>query len=415
MSSLDRDFDALLNDPEIFQPCAQVTYVNSTRINSTTKFTILEKSDEDIPLICAAPPSQDAEWTLRLLLFPEVTPKGYPIPMSKFAWKAVNEHWGIGSALMYHYRRATGIAFARTVLHHDHTLQAIGLDFDTLGLTYLTITHDMANKDVRGLVFGLRADKLKDLKWRLESARDLGCHPLLAPLITTDMSVNDTRSAMITIAISLNKGIGPFTFKNVYGHRGYNEAPDLGALPFTLTELAIYANESGKRLKRLEAMLQFIDEQFASSTMNIDLNTHMKERMGHHITQVKEDARSIQPNIVEVQQNIQTGVQLVYALLAQKDNELNHRYGADMRVIAAVTLAFLPGTFMATLFSASFWDFNPNNARPRVSKWVWVYWITTFGLTAVVMILWRGHPTLATLRKRWQRRNHSEGVEKKEA
>lgn len=89
----------------------------------------------------------------------------------------------------------------------------------------------------------------------------------------------------------------------------------------------------------------------------------------------------------------------VYALLAQKDNELNHRYGADMRVIAIVTLIFLPGTFVATLFSTSFWDFSPANEGPMVSKWVWMYWVVTAILTISVIGIWMRWPMLAKFRK----------------
>ena len=68
-----------------------------------------------------------------------------------------------------------------------------------------------------------------------------------------------------------------------------------------------------------------------------------------------------------------------------------------MRVIAAVTLLFLPGTFVATLFSASFWDFSPGNQSSKVSSWVWLYWVVTGALAAAVLCVWRGIPRM----KQW--------------
>jgi Mg2+ and Co2+ transporter CorA len=62
---------------------------------------------------------------------------------------------------------------------------------------------------------------------------------------------------------------------------------------------------------------------------------------------------------------------------------------ADMQVIAAVTLGFLPGTFVATLFSASFWNFQPENKGSVVSKWVWLYWVVAAVLTLAVLVGWR--------------------------
>jgi hypothetical protein len=64
-------------------------------------------------------------------------------------------------------------------------------------------------------------------------------------------------------------------------------------------------------------------------------------------------------------------------------------YGADMQVIAAVTLAFLPGTFIATLFSTSFWNFQPGSHESVVSKWIWLYCVVTLAVTAAVMFAWR--------------------------
>jgi hypothetical protein len=100
----------------------------------------------------------------------------------------------------------------------------------------------------------------------------------------------------------------------------------------------------------------------------------------------------------------------VYSLIAQRGNEdglqiskfaayesrisnimgkESLKYGAAMRVIAAVTLGFLPGTFTATLFSASFWNFQPSNKGRVVSKWVWLYWVVTVVLTLAVLAAWR--------------------------
>jgi hypothetical protein len=60
-----------------------------------------------------------------------------------------------------------------------------------------------------------------------------------------------------------------------------------------------------------------------------------------------------------------------------------------MQVIAGVTLVFLPGTFVATLFSASFWDFQPGNTGRIVSGWVWLYFVTTILLTSIVLFGWQ--------------------------
>ncbi|KAI1129948.1 hypothetical protein F5Y10DRAFT_237209 [Nemania abortiva] len=117
-------------------------------------------------------------------------------------------------------------------------------------------------------------------------------------------------------------------------------------------------------------------------------------------------------------------VQMVYSLTAQRDSDQSHKlallsqeqnninveisrfaayesrlsnrmaeeslkYGVDMQVIAAVTLTFLPGTFIATLFSSSFWDFHPEPTGQVVSKWIWLYFVLTIALTLAVLAGWR--------------------------
>jgi cytochrome b561 len=68
-----------------------------------------------------------------------------------------------------------------------------------------------------------------------------------------------------------------------------------------------------------------------------------------------------------------------------------------MRLITAITLIFLPGTFVATFFSTTFWDFSPDNRGPKVTYWVYLYFVVTIGLTLLVLVVWRKFSRL----KRW--------------
>ncbi|PVF94355.1 hypothetical protein CPB86DRAFT_713399 [Serendipita vermifera] len=107
---------------------------------------------------------------------------------------------------------------------------------------------------------------------------------------------------------------------------------------------------------------------------------------------------------------LSTELRIVYSLTSQRDNDLNlkisrltarqnqfnttiasatRRDSIDMRVIAGVTLVFLPGTFVATLFSSSFWNFHPPEDGRVVSSWIWLYATVTGVLTFIVLALWR--------------------------
>ncbi|KAI0376811.1 hypothetical protein F5Y04DRAFT_265548 [Hypomontagnella monticulosa] len=52
----------------------------------------------------------------------------------------------------------------------------------------------------------------------------------------------------------------------------------------------------------------------------------------------------------------------------------------QMRLISLVGMIFLPGTFLATLFSMSFFRWIPDNSADVVSPWLAIY----FGLTAII-------------------------------
>lgn len=92
----------------------------------------------------------------------------------------------------------------------------------------------------------------------------------------------------------------------------------------------------------------------------------------------------------------------VYSLIAQKDSQNSYssalsaqrtaiftaRDSTDMRIIAAMTLIFLPGTFTATLFSTSFFSFQTPDQPRIVSPWFWVYPVATVSLMMSVIAVW---------------------------
>ncbi|KAI9795725.1 MAG: hypothetical protein M1835_005288 [Candelina submexicana] len=91
---------------------------------------------------------------------------------------------------------------------------------------------------------------------------------------------------------------------------------------------------------------------------------------------------------------------VLYNLIAQRDNRLNISVAADSRRIAAaskrdssamktisvMTVVFLPGTYIATIFGMDFFDVGASSVATKGS--FWVYWAITVPLTLLVMLLW---------------------------
>ncbi|KAI1771386.1 hypothetical protein F4818DRAFT_454773 [Hypoxylon cercidicola] len=104
--------------------------------------------------------------------------------------------------------------------------------------------------------------------------------------------------------------------------------------------------------------------------------------------------------------------QALYNIMAQKESKLNleiasqqrrlahatKRDGTAMKTLSLLGAVFLPGTFMASVFSMTFFDFNvgPNYGDPsdssgegsQVSNQLWLYFAVTIPLTLVILLAW---------------------------
>ena len=59
----------------------------------------------------------------------------------------------------------------------------------------------------------------------------------------------------------------------------------------------------------------------------------------------------------------------------------------SMKTLAAVTVVFLPGTFVASLFSMTMFDWQDENNHVLTSKF-WIYWAVTVPLTLATVAAW---------------------------
>lgn len=67
---------------------------------------------------------------------------------------------------------------------------------------------------------------------------------------------------------------------------------------------------------------------------------------------------------------------------------LTRRDSNDMRIIALLTMIFLPGAFVGSLMSSSFFNFDPAADNEVVSHWIWLYLLITARLTIIVFSGW---------------------------
>lgn len=98
---------------------------------------------------------------------------------------------------------------------------------------------------------------------------------------------------------------------------------------------------------------------------------------------------------------LQLQLDVLYTMLSQTDNALNARIavsaGRDstsMKILALITAAFLPPSFVATLFSMGMFQWqaddssSPSDGAGEVSSNFWIYWATAVPLTLLTLCGW---------------------------
>ncbi|OAL44630.1 hypothetical protein IQ07DRAFT_649243 [Pyrenochaeta sp. DS3sAY3a] len=110
-------------------------------------------------------------------------------------------------------------------------------------------------------------------------------------------------------------------------------------------------------------------------------------------------AESIKRNNNSMRDNGQADMNVLYSIISQVDNRLNakmaaasSRDSAAMKTLAFLATLFLPGTFIASIFSTGMfnWKVDPDkSAEGRVvSEYFWIYWVFAIPLTIAVGVGW---------------------------
>ncbi|KAF2685942.1 hypothetical protein K458DRAFT_365146 [Lentithecium fluviatile CBS 122367] len=161
-------------------------------------------------------------------------------------------------------------------------------------------------------------------------------------------------------------------------------------LSYVQTELAIAGHLARTSVKCGEWLVKVAEND--TREWEMDNVTQTLDEMEY----VKRRAETVVSQLQSIQDRVQS--QITFLLNTAAQNQSNYtatialetrRDSAAMKTIAVLTILFLPGTFVATLFSMDMFQWQPDNgAEPTVSKMFWVYWIVTAPLTTLVMMIW---------------------------
>ncbi|EOO04092.1 hypothetical protein UCRPA7_353 [Phaeoacremonium minimum UCRPA7] len=93
----------------------------------------------------------------------------------------------------------------------------------------------------------------------------------------------------------------------------------------------------------------------------------------------------------------------LYNIIAQKESKLNlemagaqrrlahasKRDSNSMKTLSLLGAIFLPATYLASVFSMTFFNFSPDPGQPIVASSIWVYFAITVPITIVIVVIWR--------------------------
>ncbi|KAJ4378011.1 hypothetical protein N0V83_000841 [Neocucurbitaria cava] len=247
--------------------------------------------------------------------------------------------------------------------------------------------HDPATRSTWAVVFNLPPWTIDTLLQYLGHAKEIAHMPFLVPILLANAASGglwdreyEAYGHFNTIRIAMKC--------DQYDRSAIKVDPrDLADMPRKLTASADNVATVVSFAANLERIMKFLDLHFdeyhkhAPPAVYREVQDHL-----HWLQQLIEDVTVKNETVRSAGQAV---VQMVYAVLQQKDNEINHQHGGDMRVIAIVTLMFLPSTFISTWFSASFWNFDPKAEGPVASKWALFHFGISIAMTLAIFIAWR--------------------------
>ncbi|KAL2808079.1 hypothetical protein BJX63DRAFT_52752 [Aspergillus granulosus] len=141
---------------------------------------------------------------------------------------------------------------------------------------------------------------------------------------------------------------------------------------------------------------------YETATLLVDtekelLGSQSQALMGNEILQMLDHnislAKSMEDHILGLQKRLELQLNVLYSFVAQTDNRLSARLAAvagrdstSMKILAFITTIFLPGSYVATLFSMNMfnWEDTSNTVSPRF----WIYWVVAGPLTLLTLGGW---------------------------
>lgn len=281
------------------------------------------------------------------------------------------------------------------------------------GFSFIT-TYDRNSRNSYGLVFGLDATKIQRLERKL-AKQDLESWP--PAVVSVCLLEEKTEWLDYTATICYDKLVSTEGVIGTHSDQflspikrepGWVERLDFETIARDLTTISTSVARVDHQARIGESMIRVVEKCYKRYLEDTQDSLDFRVDL---MTRIDELWSSFQVLRLEAEfytRRTEANRQTVYSLIAQKDNRINSKIAEGTRnesnalkimaeasaqdstsmvVISTVTLFFLPATFLSSLFSTTFFNFQ-YPVPSTVSSLQWLYWVITLPLTIVLWLVY---------------------------
>ncbi|KAJ6782403.1 hypothetical protein PWT90_10096 [Aphanocladium album] len=148
-------------------------------------------------------------------------------------------------------------------------------------------------------------------------------------------------------------------------------------------------------MQRIHAVhRQYVEDQKTSERPLGISEVQIHKRIQDQLVFFEQISVGLQKRASATNDRLHNEIQLSFNTVVQKDSAMTlkiSRIAQDdskvMRMIAFLTLIFLPATFVSAVFSTSFFNFNPDANKWTVSDKFWIYWVISVPITVLTLVI----------------------------
>ncbi|KAI9800880.1 MAG: hypothetical protein M1825_003663 [Sarcosagium campestre] len=357
--------------------------------------------------------------TIRLIVFPTLFQADCTveeIPFERRIFEKIIKDFNLPKPFLTNYTQfSDGTGIFASFLHPKDCVSYICQGPDSMynppRRMSVAVTQDMTHSKLTGLI-GVNSEDTQKFISYVENASAMLSQPLLIPTIMCELSLDQQKIDLTMTGWSLLRVEKAAAIDDMPINVGEDIAMegDFGTWTKRLNGICTELSYLEDRISALIAATEALDAEteFVAKAFPKDCTGRLQDEK-YHAAAVREYAgyvlrlqRRSCDRVRRQDKRARNAVPAVLNLMTQRDTRMNIEVARDSKAIAAasrrdssamksiavVTIVFLPGTFVSTLFSMPMFDWQNKSGKLVVSRRFYIYWAITVPLTIVTILIW---------------------------